>query len=123
MSLHLRDDPKLVLGVFDFGSLNKVPVCPHDNSRLPLEYSIPPRMIARNSAQIVVVFNSDGIQKFESVLTDQDARGLNMSISDTGPHTFAGVRSDIAGTVQVLFRSETQHSFLATIPNKEAGKT
>ena len=61
MSLHLRDDPKIVLGVFDFGLLNKAPVCPHDNSRLPHEYAIPPRMIPHNAANVVVVFNSEGI--------------------------------------------------------------
>ena len=58
MSLHLRDDPKLTLAIFDFGSLNKEPVCPHDNSRLPRQYAIPPRMIAHNAANIIVVFNS-----------------------------------------------------------------
>ena len=46
MSLRLRDDPKIVLGVFDFGSLKKAPVCPHDNNRLPHEYATPPKMIA-----------------------------------------------------------------------------
>ena len=99
MSLHLRDDPKLTLAVFDFGSLKKVPVCPHDNSRLPREYAVPPRMIAHNAANVIVVFNSDGIGQFESVLADQDVRGVNMSISDIGPKTFVAVRSDHTGKI------------------------
>ena len=48
MSLHLRDDPKLTLAVFDFGPLTKEPVCPRDNSRLPRQYAVPPRIIAHN---------------------------------------------------------------------------
>ena len=104
MSLHLRDDPKLVLGVFDFGSLNKAPACPHDNSRLPHEHAVPPKLIAHNSANVIVVFNSAGIEKLQSVLADQDVRGLNMSISDIGPKTFVAVRSDITGRSSTAWR-------------------
>ena len=123
MSLHLRDDPKLVLGVFDFGSLNKAPVCPRDNSRLPHEHAAPPKMIAHNSANVIVVFNSAGIEKFQSVLADQDVRGLSMSISDIGPKTFVAVRSDITGTIQVLHRLETQHAIMAPVVDKKSSET
>ena len=37
-----------------------------------------------------------------------------MSVSDTGPKTFAAVRSDKTGTVQFLHRAETKRSFMAT---------
>ena len=93
-----------------FGSLNKVPVCPRDNSRLPREYAVPPRMIAHNAANVIVVFNSDGIGQYESVLADQDVRGINMSISDIGPKTFVAVRSDHTGKIQILHRAETQRA-------------
>ena len=123
MSLHLRDDPKLALAVFDFGSLKKVPVCPHDNSRLPREYAVPPRMIAHNAANVIVVFNSEGIEQYESVLADQDVRGVNMSISDIGPKTFVAVRSDHTGKIQILHRIETQHQIMAPVIDQETGES
>ena len=123
MSWHLRDDPKLVLGVFDFGSLNKAPACPRAASRLPHEHAVPPNMIAHNSANVIVVFNSAGIEKFQSVLADQDVRGLNMSISDIGPKTFVAVRSDITGTIQVFRGLETQHAIMASVVDKKSGET
>ena len=105
------------------GGLNKAPVCPHDNSRLPHEYAIPPRMIAHNAANVIVVFNSEGIEKFQSVLTEQDVRGINMSISDIGPKTFVAVRSDKTGTIQVLHRVETQHAIMASVVHKRTGES
>ena len=123
MSLHLRNDPKLVLGVFDFGSLNKAPACPRDNSRLPHEHAVPPKMIAHNSANVTVVFNSAGIEKIQSVLADQDVRGLNMSISDIGRKTFVAVRSDITRTIQVFRRLETQRTIMASVVDKKFGET
>ena len=123
MSLHLRDDPKLVLGVFDFGSINKAPVCPHDNSRLPHEYAVPSQMIAHNSSNITVIFNSAGIEKFQSILADQDIRGLNMNISDIGPKIFVAGRSDITGIIQILHRIETQHAIMAPVADKKSDET
>ena len=123
MSLHLRDDPKLTLAVFDFGPLTKEPVCPHDNSRLPRQYAVPPRIIAHNPANVIVVFNSDGIEQYESVLTGQDVRGVNMSISDIGPKTFVAVRSDHTGKIQILHRSETQHQIMVTVYDQETGES
>ena len=105
------------------GGLNKAPVCPHDNSRLPHEYAIPPRMIAHNAANVIVVFNSEGIEKFQSVLTEQDVRGINMSISDIGPKTFVAVRSDKTGTIQVLHRVETQHAIMASVVHNRTGES
>ena len=80
-------------------------------------------MTAHNSANVIVVFNSAGIEKFQSVLADQDVRGLNMSISDIGPKTFVAVRSDITGTIQVLRRLETQHAIMAPVVDKKSGET
>ena len=123
MSLHLRDDPKLTLAVFDFGPLTKEPVCPHDNRRLPRQYAVPPRIIAHNPASVIVVFNSDGIEQYESVLTGQDVRGVNMSISDIGPKSFVAVRSDHTGKIQILHRSETQHQIMVTVYDQETGES
>ena len=80
-------------------------------------------MIAHNSANVIVVFNSAGTEKFQSVLADQDVRGLNMSISDIGPKTFVAVRSDTTGTIQVLHRLETQHAIMAPVVDKKSGET
>ena len=123
MSLHLHDDPKLLLVVFDFGSLTKESVCPHDNSRLPGQYVVPPRIIAHNPANVIVGFNSDGIEQYESVLTGQDMRGVTMSISDIGSKTFVAVRSDHTGKIQILHRSEIQHQIMVIIYDQETGES
>ena len=57
------------------------------------------------------------------MLTDQDVRGLNMSISDIGPKTFVAVRSDETGTIQVLHRVETQHSFIIPVFDKKTSES
>ena len=81
MSLHMRDDPKLAIGVFDLCPLTKEPVCLQDSSRLPEDYAIPPRLIARNATHVVVVFNSEGLDSHEKILRENDVRGLNVSFS------------------------------------------
>ena len=70
-----------------------------------------------------MVFNSDGIEQYESVLTGQDVRGVNMSISDIGPKTFVAVRSDHTGKIQILHRSETQHQIMVTVYDQETGES
>ena len=82
--------------------LIKEPVCPHDNSRLPRQYAVPPRIIAHNPANVIVVFNSDGIEQYESVLTGQDVRGSK---------------------IQILHRSETQHQIMVTVYDQETGES
>ena len=75
------------------------------------------------AANVIVVFNSEGIEKFQSVLTEQDIRGINMSISDIGPKTFVAVRSDKTGTIQVLHRVETQHAIMSSVVHKKTGES
>ena len=80
-------------------------------------------MIAHNAANVIVVFNSDGIEQYESVLADQDVRGVNMSISDIGPKTFVAVRSDHTGKIQILHRVETQHQIMVPVIDQETGES
>ena len=80
-------------------------------------------MIAHNAANVIVVFNSDGIEQYESVLADQDVRGINMSISDIGPKTFIAVRSDDTGKIQILHRVETQHQIMVPVIDQETGES
>ena len=80
-------------------------------------------MIAHNAANVIVVFNSDGIEQYESVLADQDVRGINMSISDIGPKTFVSVRSDHTGKIQILHRVETQHQIMVPVIDQETGES
>ena len=81
MSRHMRDHPKLTLGIFEFDFTRSL-VCPKDRSLLPNWRSIPPQLVARNSASVTVCFNSAGLPTHENVLKENNVRELMFTLAN-----------------------------------------